>query len=98
MANQALATNAPSSEYCVIDNGAPGASTTGAFPGAQATPSNWVGFQFDKSCQGFDVTTGATSQGLNPFKNGSVPDYIAIGATTVLNSPLTTRLLFRNPA
>lgn len=86
----------PSGEFSVVDNGAAGASTTGAFPGAQATPSNWVGLQFDKSCQGLDTTTGAIAQGTNAFKNGTVPDFVA-GATTVLNSQ-STRLLFKNPA
>ena len=37
--------NTPSGEYIVIDNGTAGASTSGAFPGAQATPSNWTGLQ-----------------------------------------------------
>jgi len=55
-------------------------------------------FQADGSCQNFDSTTGATAQGTNPQKNGSIPDYLASGATTVLNSPLSTRLLFKNRA
>ncbi len=90
----------PSGEYNVIDNGAAGSSTSGAFPGG-ASPnqsSNWVGIQADKSCQGFDTTTGAVAQGNNTFKNGTIPDYIASGATTVLNSQVTTRLLFKNPS
>lgn len=97
MASQVKSTNSPRNEYVVIDNGVPGASTTGAFPGAQATPSNWVGLSADGACQNFDSTTGATAQGTNPFTNGSIPDAL-LGGTTVLNSPLTTRLLFKNPA
>src|SRR6266403_2739509 len=90
----------PSGEYNVVDNGAAGSSTTGAFPGG-ASPnqsSNWIGIQADRSCQGFDTTTGAVAQGNNTFKNGTVPDYIASGATTVLTSSLSTRLLYKNPA
>jgi len=89
----------PSGEYNVIDNGAAGSSTSGAFPGG-ASPNqsgNWVGIRADKSCQGFDTTTGAVAQGNNTFKNGTIPDYIA-NATTVLNSSLSTRLLFKNPS
>jgi hypothetical protein len=100
MASQIKFTNSPSGDYVVIDNGTPGASTSGSFPGG-ASPnqsSNWVGIQADGSCQNFDSTTGATAQGTNPQKNGSIPDYIASGATTVLNSNLSTRILFRNPA
>ena len=98
MAQPAQAIWGPSGEYNVIDNGAAGASTSGAFPGAQTTPSNWIGIQADRSCQGFDTTTGAIAQGTNAFKDGTIPDYIASGATTVLNSPLSTRLVFKNPA
>lgn len=99
MATKVSSSASPSNEYVVIDNGAPGASTSGPFPGAQTTPSNWIGAQYDKSCQGFDTSTGGTTtQGTNPSTNGTIPDYIATGATTVLNSPLSTRLLFKNPA
>jgi hypothetical protein len=100
MATQIKFTNSPCGDYVVIDNGPAAASTSGSFPGG-ASPnqsSNWIGVQADGSCQNFDSTTGATTQGTNPQKNGSIPDYIANGATTVLNSPLTTRLVFRNPA
>jgi len=100
MATQVKFTNSPSGDYVVIDNGAAAASTSGSFPGSLTPPnqvSNWVEITADGSCQSFDSTTGATLQGTNPQKNGSIPDYIATGATTVLNSPLTTRLLFRNP-
>ncbi len=77
----------PSGEYNVVDNGAAGSSTTGAFPGG-ASPnqsSNWIGIQADRSCQGFDTTTGAVAQGNNTFKNGTVPDFVA-AAMVVLNS------------
>jgi len=101
MSTQVKFTNSPSGDYIVIDNGTPGASTSGSFPGSLTPPnqtSNWLGIQADGSCQNCDSTTGATAQGTNPQKNGSIPDFIATGATTVLNSPLTTRLLFKNPA
>src|SRR5258706_10692653 len=100
MATQIKFTNSPSNDYVVIDNGTAGASTTGSFPGSLSVGSqlgNWIGIQADGSAQGFDTTTGATAQGSNTFKNGTIPDYIATGATTVLNSPLSTRLLYKNP-
>src|SRR5229473_2067079 len=88
----------PSGEYNVIDNGAAGSFTSGAFPGG-ASPhqsSNWIRIQADRSCQGFDTTTGAVDQSTNAFKNGTVPDFGA-AATVVLNSSLSTRLLYKNP-
>ena len=84
MATQLKSTNAPSGECVVIDNGAAPAANTTSFDGAQIS--------YDT------ISAGATSQGSNTFKNGTVPDYIATGATTVLNSNLSTRLLFKNPA
>ena len=85
MATQEKYSNSPSGEYCVIDNG--------AAPAANAV-------SFDQAPISYDTlsTGGATQQGNNPFKNGTVPDFIASGATTVLNSPASTRLLFKNPA
>jgi hypothetical protein len=100
MATQIKFTNSPSGDFVVIDNGVAGASTSGSFPGSLTPPnqvSNWVGIQGDGSAQGFDTTTGATSQGSNPFKSGTIPDFL-VGATVVLNSPTSTRILFRNPA
>ena len=71
----------PGGEYSVIDNG----------PAPAATVLN-AGAPI-----GYDTTTGAASQGSNPFSNGTIPDCIN-SATTILNSPATTRLLYRNPA
>ena len=62
-------TNAPSGEYVVIDRGAAPAANSVSYDGAQISHDT--------------IGTGATSQGSNPFKNGSIPDYIATGATTV---------------
>ena len=42
--------------------------------------------------------SGATAQSTNAFKNGTIPDFVATGSTTVLNSSLSTRLLFKNPS
>ncbi len=83
MATQEKYTNSPSNEYCVIDNGAAPAANTVSFDGAQIS--------YDT------VKSGATAQGTNPFTNGTIPDPL-VTATTVHNSPLTTRLLFKNPA
>ena len=74
--------NTPGGEYTVIDNG----------PAPAATVLN-AGAPI-----GYDTTTGATSHGSNPFSNGSIPGFIASGATTVVNSSANTRLLWRNPA
>jgi hypothetical protein len=100
MPTQIKLTNSPSGDYVVIDNGVAGASTSGSFPGSLTPPnqiSNWIGIQADGSAQGFDTTSGATAQGNNTFKNGTIPDFL-VAATVVLNAPTSTRLLFRNPA
>ncbi|PYT92534.1 MAG: hypothetical protein DMG36_14480 [Acidobacteria bacterium] len=53
---------------------------------------------FGKAPVGYDNTTGAIAQSTNAFKNGTIPDFVATGSTTVLNSSLSTRLLFKNPS
>lgn len=85
MATQVKSTNAPSGEYVVIDNGAAPAANTVSFDGAAIS--------YDTVSTG-----GATAQGSNTFKNGTIPDFLAAGATIILNSPQSTRLLFKNPA
>ena len=73
----------PGAEYCVVDNSA-----------APTFPSLNAGAHL-----GYDTTApGATSQGSNAFTNGTIPGFLASGATTVLNSSASTRLLYRNPA
>lgn len=74
----------PSGEYCVVDNGAAPAANTVSFDGAAIS--------YDTLSTG-----GATAQGSNTFKDGTIPDPL-VTATVVLNSPLSTRLLWKNPA
>lgn len=85
MASQVAAT-LPRNEYCVIDNGpAPAASV----------------LDFTKAPIGYDTTTGSQFQDTNAISaavNSSIPDWRNKAVTTVLNSPLSTRLLFLNPA
>lgn len=85
MANQVSALT-PRNEYCVIDNGPAPAATV---------------LDFLKAPIGFDTTTGATLQdanSINASTNSSIPDWRNKTVTTVLNSQLSTRLLFCNPA
>lgn len=70
-------------EYCVIDDGTPF-----TFPTFNA--GTHIGYD--------TLNNGTLTQGTNPYTNGTIPAFLASGATTVLNSPSTTRLLFRNPA
>lgn len=56
-----------SHEYCVIDNGTPGAAV-GSGTGA---PSNWTGSGFD------NIAAGAVGQGQNTFGNGNIPDAVS---------------------
>jgi len=74
--------NTPGGEYSVVDNG-PAPSATVLNAGAPI---------------GYDTTTGATSHGSNPFSNGSIPGFLASGATTVLNNPASATIKYRNPA
>lgn len=75
-------------EYTVIDNVA-----------AQTFPTFSAGAHI-----GYDTVTvvptfgAAASQDANAFANGTIPDFVATGATTVLNSASTTRLLYKNPS
>ena len=85
----------PSGEYNVIDNGPPGVVSTNLVNGPVPSGSgNLTG----NGLPNFDTTSGAIAQSTNAFKNGTVPDFVATGATTVLNSPLSTRLVFKNPS
>jgi hypothetical protein len=81
-----VTTGLPGGEYSVIDNAA-----APSFPTLDIT----------KEHIGYDTTTGAVGQNATPVLsgagNGTIPDYVD-DATVILNSQLSTRLLYINPA
>ena len=98
---QCFNTNLPDGSYSVIDNGAAGAVSTNITPysaGSGGPPTGGgAGNMTGSTVPNFNCVNGATSQDTNTFGNGNIPDSVA-KATTILNSPLTARVLFRNPA
>ena len=86
----------PNGQYVVIDDGTPGVTSTVTTNWSPATIHN-----FDQCVAADYAFGGATSQGQIPISggNGTIPNFLASGTTTVINSGLTgTRVLFRNPA
>ncbi len=65
----------PDGSYSVIDNGAPGVTSTNNIVGANGGSGNWTGS--GASSGGFDLAAnGAIAQGQNIFSNGTVPDFV----------------------
>lgn len=71
----------PSGSFVVIDNGAPLATSTGGSVGLNNTGAAVAtGLNSDLAPLTFDGGTGANSQGLNAFGNGTIPDAVAPAA------------------
>lgn len=79
-------TPTPNGEYVVVSNG--GASNYYATPG-NPHPLGTI----TAGAPGYDdgIFGGTTSQGTNPYKNGTIPDFLTTGTTS------TAGVTFRNP-
>jgi len=72
----------PNSDYCVIDNSAPG---------------NLIGVTSTAGAPGYDTTfPGANSQGANVYTNGTIPDFVKRQSVKINNGYAT--IGFLNPS